>query len=54
MNAIWVWSIGGFFMKGGKPKYSEESLFQCRFVHLKPNTEWPAIETPSPRKDVKD
>jgi len=39
---------------GGKPKYSEENLFQFRFVHHKSNTEWLANKTPSPRKDPKD
>ena len=43
-----------FLWEGGKPNYSEKILFQCRFVHRKSNTEWPAIEPPSLRKDVKD
>lgn len=33
----------------GKPKYWEEDLFQCRFIHCKSHVDWPGIEPGYPR-----
>jgi hypothetical protein len=36
----------------GRPKYSEENLSQCHFVHQKSHMDSAGIETVSPRREA--
>jgi hypothetical protein len=33
----------------GEAKYLEKKVFQCHFVHHKPDVDWPGIELGPPR-----
>ena len=39
---------------GAKPKYSDNSLSQCRFVHHKSHGDWPEFEPGLPQWEVED